>query len=176
MGDSGKTMFTGQQTVALDGKNRLLIPSRMREEMAALAGDASVVYLTKGHDGCLVMFPRQIFEKMAAEHARLLRYEEPKDRSVNRVFFGEAEKVVLDRLGRILLPERLKRAAGLVKDLTLVGVFDRLELWNREKWESYSSAGEATFDQDARDVFSTRRAVQENAVQENREEAHHQGT
>ena len=151
-------MFTGQQSVALDGKNRLLIPSRIREEMAALAGDASVVYLTKGYDGCLVMFPREVFENMAGQHARLLRYEEPKDRSVNRVFFGEAEKIVLDGQGRILVPERLKCAAGLAKDLTLVGVFDRLELWDRDKWDSYCTAGEASFDQDARDVFQTRRA------------------
>ena len=153
-------MFTGQQSAALDAKNRLLIPSRVREEMAALAGDANVVYLTKGYDGCLVMFPRQVFEKMAAQHARLLRYEEPKDRSVNRVFFGEAEKIVLDRQGRVLVPDRLKRAAGLAKDLMLVGVFDRLELWDRPKWESYASAGEASFDKDARDVFETRRADQ----------------
>lgn len=150
-------MLTGQADVALDGKNRLLVPSKVREELAATGGDTSVVYLTKGHDGCLVLFPRNVFERMAGENATLLQYEQPRERSVSRVFFGDAEKIVLDRQNRILIPERLKRAARLAKDLTLVGVFDRLEVWDRAAWENYSEAGESSYDEDAKEVFARRR-------------------
>ena len=150
-------MFTGQANVALDGKNRLLVPSKVREQMAAFGGDTNVVYLTKGHDGCLMLFPGEIFEKMARSYASRLQYEEPTERSVRRVFFGEAEKVTLDRQGRVLIPERLKGAAGLERELTLVGVFDRLEIWHRTVWEQYAQTSEAEYDENARAVLSGRR-------------------
>jgi len=150
-------MLTGQLNVALDEKNRFLLPSKIREELAAIAGDTSVVYLTKGHDACLELLPRDVFEQRARENARLLQYEQPKERSVSRVFFGDAEKIVLDRQNRILIPERLKKAARLAKELTLVGVFDRLEVWDRATWEGYSEAGESSYDEDAKEVFARRR-------------------
>jgi len=158
MGKNGRHMLTGQSNAALDEKSRFLLPSKVREELAAIGGDTSVVYLTKGHDGCLELFPRKVFEHRGKESAGLLQYEQPRERSVSRVLFGGAEKIVLDRQNRILLPERLKKAAQLAKELTLVGVFDRLEVWDRATWESYSEAGESSYDEDAKEVFARRRA------------------
>jgi transcriptional regulator MraZ len=122
----------GTHTYQLDPKGRISLPARFREAFA----DGAV--LTLGQDGCLFCFPRVEWEGRAAE-VRTLPLSDAESRAYARMFFGKAERVDLDAQGRLLVPQRLRGEAGLDKDAVVVGVFDRMEIWDRETHERYEA-------------------------------------
>jgi MraZ protein len=123
----------GTHTYQLDPKGRISLPARVRE---ALADGA---YLTLGQDGCLFCFPRAEWESRAGE-VRALPLSDAGSRAYARVFFGQAEPVELDSQGRLLVPQRLRHEVGIGKEAVVVGVSDRMEIWDRETHERYLSA------------------------------------
>lgn len=122
----------GTHSYQLDPKGRISLPSRFREAFA----DGAV--LTLGQDGCLFCFPRAEWEARAAE-VRTLPLSDAGGRAYSRMFFGKAEAVQLDSQGRLLIPQRLRSEVGIRKETVVLGVFDRMEIWDREAHERYES-------------------------------------
>ena len=135
----------GEYHHTLDAKGRLIVPARFREGL----GDTFIV--TRGLDHCLFAYPmsewRDIEEKL-----RSLPLTKADARSFVRFFFSGAVECELDKQGRIMLPMNLREYAGIDKDAVVIGVASRIEIWSKEKWESYVQAAEQSFDQIAESI------------------------
>ena len=122
-------MFMSEYNHTIDAKGRLIIPAKFRESL----GEEFVV--SKGMDGCLFVYANDdwdAFEKKLTS----LPITNKEARTFARFFLAGAASVEVDKQGRILLPATLRSFAGLEKDVVLVGVGSRIEIWNKEKWES----------------------------------------
>lgn len=131
-------VFTGTYEHTIDAKNRLAIPSNIRNRVSRRAGkDEPVVwYVTLGSGTNLCLYTEEGFEQRAAEldsserdPDEVLEYE--------RVLFTLAQDVEMDKAGRVRLPESLLGRVGLGKDVVLLGVKDHLEIHDREQWNQY---------------------------------------
>ena len=120
----------GTHSYQLDQKGRISLPVRFREAFADGA------YLTLGQDGCLFCFPSAEWVGRTAE-LRSSPLSDAEGRALARIFFGNAEHVDLDSQGRLVIPQRLRAAVGLKKEAVVVGVNDRLEIWDRDAHERY---------------------------------------
>ncbi len=121
-------MFMGEYNHTIDAKGRLIIPSKFRE----ILGDVFVV--TKGLDGCLFVYDNEEW-KLFEEKLRALPITNKEARQFVRFFLAGAAEVEVDKQGRILIPNVLREFAQLNKDVTLVGVGSRIEIWGRERFE-----------------------------------------
>lgn len=123
----------GTHGYQLDPKGRITLPARFREAFTDGA------YLTLGQDGCLFCFPRVEWEERSRE-IRSSPLSDAEGRAYARMFFGSAEFVQLDSQGRLLVPQRLRNAIGLGKEAVVVGVQERMEIWERGAHERYQEA------------------------------------
>lgn len=121
-------MFMSQYNHTVDTKGRLIIPSKFRE----ILGDEFVV--TKGMDGCLFVYANEDW-KVFEQKLTSLPITNKDARKFARFFLAGAAPVEVDKQGRILLPAHLREFAELDKDVVLVGVGSRIEIWNKDKWE-----------------------------------------
>ncbi len=125
-------MFIGQYTHTIDDKNRLSLPVKFRKEMGKR------VIITPGLDGCLFVFtPAQwetISEKLGG--SSMLQAD---TRSFNRYMLGGAVEADVDSIGRVLVPDFLKEKAQLKKEVVLIGVQNRVEIWNDALWKEYKA-------------------------------------
>lgn len=124
-------MFTGEYNHTVDEKGRLIIPSKFREEL----GNEFVV--TKGLDGCLFVYENDEWKKFE-EKLKALPLTNKDARAFARFMLAGAAMVEVDKQGRILLPVNLRIFAELDKDVVLLGVGGRIEIWNRDKWSEAS--------------------------------------
>jgi MraZ protein len=123
----------GQHRYQLDTKGRIALPARFREAFA------QGVFLTLGQDGCLFAYPIDEWQRRSAEvRGRPLSGQEA--RAYARMFFGSAEPVELDSQGRLVIPQRLRSQVSLGREVVVVGVSERLEIWASEAWERYEQA------------------------------------
>ncbi len=128
-------MFIGEYNHTIDAKGRLIIPAKLRDEL----GDHFVV--TKGLDGCLSIYAMNEWKALEAKiHA--LPLTNPSARKFSRFILAGAAECELDKMGRILLPQVLRQAAELNKEVVLVGVGSRIEIWDKDKWTAASSYDE----------------------------------
>ena len=116
----------------MDPKKRLAIPSKFRKEL----GNGAV--LTKGLDGCLFIFSSKSWAPFA-EMLGGLSIGKQDTRSFARLFLSGAVEVEFDSLGRILIPDNLKEYASFKKEVVIAGLFNRLEIWDEEKWNKYKN-------------------------------------
>ncbi len=117
---------TGTYEHSIDGKGRLFIPAKLREELGV------TFYLAMGVDACLAIYPQSTWDRFTAKFASL-----PMSQSkVMRPLFANANKCELDAQGRIVVPQKLRKYAGLEKDVVIIGVNDRAEIWAAETWNS----------------------------------------
>ena len=125
-------MFKGEYNHTIDEKGRLIIPAKFREEL----GNEFVV--TRGLDGCLFGYNNsewQVFE----DKLRALPLTNKDARQFQRFMLAGAASVEIDKQGRILLPQVLRAFAGLDKDVVLIGVAGRIEIWSKDKYEEASA-------------------------------------
>jgi len=120
-------MLLGEHEHSLDEKNRLTLPARLRGAFE----DGVVV--TRGLDGCLYAYPRAAWEKLA-ERINTLDPLAEASRKLRRHFFAGAAHGELDKQGRLVVPAALLERAGITRELTVAGVYDHLEIWDRSKW------------------------------------------
>lgn len=125
-------MLIGEYKHLLDPKKRLSIPVKLRKEI----GDRAV--LTRGLDNCLFLFPKKEWEQLADKLGKL-PFGQQDTRGFVRLLLSGASEVELDQLGRILIPDFLKDYALLKKDIVVAGLFNRLEIWDKERWLSYKN-------------------------------------
>ena len=122
-------MFMGEYNHTIDAKGRLIVPSKFRE----ILGDAFVV--TKGLDGCLFVYDNEEW-KLFEEKLRALPITNKEARQFVRFFLAGATEAEVDKQGRILIPNVLREFAELIKDVVLVGVGSRIEIWGKERFEN----------------------------------------
>ena len=123
-------MLLGEHDHTLDEKNRLTLPARLRDEL----GDGVVV--TRGMDGCLFAYAAADWERLA-DRIRSLDPLSRESRMMQRHFFSGAVKAELDKQGRMVLPAGLLQSAGIEREVTVAGVYDHLEIWDRTKWRTH---------------------------------------
>lgn len=131
-------MFMGEYNHTVDPKGRLIVPAKFREQLGA------EFVVTKGLDGCLFVYPMDEWQSME-EKFRSIPGTSKDARKFSRFFFAGAAQTELDKQGRVLLPPVLRDYAALEKDVVLVGVLNRVEIWNRDRWQ------ENTYDEDEMD-------------------------
>ena len=125
-------MFMGEYQHTIDAKGRLIVPAKFREEL----GDVFVI--TKGLDNCLFVYP--YFEwKIFEEKLKKLPLTSGNARKFGRFFLAGAVECSVDKQGRILIPNNLRTYSGLEKDVILIGVSNRVEIWSKENWEAYNN-------------------------------------
>ena len=128
-------MLIGEYKHTIDNKKRLAIPAKLRKEL----GRGAV--LTRGLDNCLALYPLTEWEKLAEKLSKLPTGQ-IEARGLARVILSGASTVEVDGLGRILMPEYLKQYAAIEKNVVIAGVFNHLEIWDEEKWETYKEKTE----------------------------------
>ena len=127
-------MFYGEFEHTIDRKGRLIIPSRFREVMKERFVER--LFVTRGLDSCLFLFPEE--EWRAQENRfRSLSITKQEARRFNRFYFSGASELNWDRQGRVLIPDYLKEFAGIKRDVMLVGVSNRIEIWDKEGWKKF---------------------------------------
>ena len=139
-------MFLGEHHRTIDNKGRIFIPAKFREEI--IKG----VIITKGFDEkCLFMFSREGWKRIQDKIV-----ENPMARRniqrFSRWFFSSASMESIDQQGRTRIPQSLIEYAGLKKEIVLVGVSDRAEIWSEENWNSYYNKADSQFSED-QDAF-----------------------
>ncbi|MEI7749406.1 MAG: division/cell wall cluster transcriptional repressor MraZ [Candidatus Moraniibacteriota bacterium] len=128
-------MFIGEYSHSIDPKRRLALPSKFRGELG------NRVVVTRGLDRSLFVYPMKVWEELAGKLGAMPVGEAGK-RSFVRLQLAGATDVELDGQGRVLIPDYLKEYAGLGKNVIVVGLFNRLELWDEDSWKSYKSEAE----------------------------------
>ena len=128
-------LLTGEYQHVIDDKSRVLISNKLRSQIDS-DEHGSNFYLVLGANGILCLYPENYFEQMVLS---LAPQTTAPDEAVafERMSFALASKVELDRQGRLLLNETLRKRAGLKDQVTLVGVRDHIELWNSADWDRY---------------------------------------
>lgn len=132
-------MLIGEYTHTIDGKKRVAIPSRLRKELGAKA------VITKGLDNCLFIFPSKEWQKLV-EKLSNLPIGQRDTRGFSRLMLAGASEVDLDTLGRVLIPDYLKNYAQLKKNVVIAGVYNRLEIWDKAKWDIFKNQSEKDVD------------------------------
>lgn len=120
-------MFKGEYNHSVDAKGRIIMPAKFRE----ILGDEFVV--TKGLDGCLFVYPNEEWQNIENKF-REIPLTTKDARKFSRFFFAGAADCEVDKQGRALIPGVLREYAGLQKEVVLVGVLNRIEIWSKERW------------------------------------------
>lgn len=123
-------MLIGEYKHSIDEKNRMSLPSKFRKELG------KKVVATYGLEQCLFIYEISEWNRIAEEISKLGMLKSD-TREFNRFMFGGAVELEIDSLGRILVPEYLRKYADIKSQATVIGVHKRLEIWNEKKWEDY---------------------------------------
>lgn len=130
----------------VDEKGRLIIPSKIREEI----GETFI--LTRGLDHCLFVYPKEEWNHIIRKYKELPNTKEA--RNFMRFFLSGATECSFDKQGRINISVPLMKYAGLEKECIIIGVNDRLEIWSSERWNQFMETSESEFSELADHLFS----------------------
>ena len=125
-------MLIGEYEHSLDAKGRLIMPAKLRSDI----GDRFII--TKGLDGCLFGFSQSEWTNFE-EKLKTLPLTNKNARDFVRFFLSGATECEIDKQGRFLIPNNLREYANMEKEVIIIGVGTRIEIWNREKWNKYNS-------------------------------------
>lgn len=126
-------MLIGEFEHSLDAKGRLIMPAKLKSAI----GDRFIV--TKGLDGCLFAFSQEEWKNFE-EKLKALPLSNRNSREFTRFFLSGATECEIDKQGRFLIPNNLRESAELKKEAVIIGVGTRIEIWDKEKWNSYNNA------------------------------------
>ena len=126
----GRYMLSGEYRHAIDLKGRIIIPSKIRGEMG------NTITITRGLDGCLFGYSEKTWESIM-EKLNTLPFTKRDARNFTRFFTSGAITLEFDKQGRINIPNYLSDYATLLKEVVIVGVINRIEIWSKEKWEEF---------------------------------------
>lgn len=133
-------MFMGEFQHNIDTKGRLIIPAKFRDELGAQ------FVITRGMDGCLFGYPLTEWQKLEKK-LQSLPLTKKDARAFVRFFYSAATETELDKQGRVTLPLTLREYATLTKNCVIIGVSNRIEIWNEEKWQEFSAETAENFDE-----------------------------
>lgn len=127
-------LFLGEYDHAIDDRGRVTLPRKIRQVL-----EIAEVVLSKGFDKCVFGFDLASWQKEAGKHLDT-PVTDAKGRELRRYLFSAAEKVEVDKLGRILLPTHLKEYAGIAHDVRVIGAGDHFEIWEPAAWRIYAKS------------------------------------
>ncbi len=133
-------MFFGEYLHTIDNKGRINIPSKFRENLG------NKFYITKGLDNCLFVFPESEW-KIFENKLKGLPLTNRNARAFVRLFFSGATECTLDKQGRVTLAANLRDYAELQKEVAILGVSTRIEIWSRENWDNYNNTANISYDE-----------------------------
>ncbi|WP_027107666.1 division/cell wall cluster transcriptional repressor MraZ [Lacticigenium naphthae] len=139
-------MLLGEYKHNMDAKGRLIIPSKFRDDL----GESFIV--TRGLDGCLFGYPQKQWSVLQ-DKINQLPLAKKETRSFARFFYSAATECELDKQGRVNIPQTLRDYAKLEKNCVVIGVSQRFEIWSEERWETYASTAEESFEEFAEDMI-----------------------
>lgn len=132
-------MFIGEYRYSADAKGRVSVPAKFRDEL----GES--FFVTKGLDQSLFIFPQSEWQRFE-EKLKALPLTNAKARAFVRIFYSGATEIEMDKQGRMLIPQNLRDFAGIDKELLVIGVGNRIEVWSEKTWEAYSSPENLSYD------------------------------
>lgn len=135
----------GEYQHTVDPKGRLIVPAKFRDGL----GEKFVA--TKGLDNCLFVYPMDEW-KLLEQKLKSLPFTRADARSFVRFFFSGATECEVDKQGRILIPANLREYAKLDKEVVLLGVSSRVEIWSKHLWENYSQQAEESYNEIAEKI------------------------
>lgn len=133
-------MLLGEYKHNLDIKGRMAIPAKFREELKSGA------IITRGLDNCLFVFTSKEWEALAQKLVSL-PLAQANSRAFARLMLSGATDVEIDGQGRVLIPDYLRKYAGLSKQVVVAGLYNRIEIWDSEEWEKYKQKTESSSDE-----------------------------
>ncbi|MGI5920157.1 MAG: division/cell wall cluster transcriptional repressor MraZ [Syntrophomonadaceae bacterium] len=132
-------MFLGEYQHSLDSKGRITVPSKFRDELGLR------FIATRGLDNCIFLYTMEEWKSIEARvHA--LPFTRGDVRSFARFFFSGAAELEIDKQGRTILPNNLRDYAGIDKDVVIIGVGSRIEIWSLQRWATYSETAALSYD------------------------------
>lgn len=137
-------MFYGEFIHSIDRKGRIILPAKFRE--VAKAHFIEKFYVTRGLDKCLFVFSEEEWRTQENKF-KALSFTKQQARTFNRLYFSGAVEITFDTQGRVLLPQYLKEYAGVRKDVVIVGVSNRIEIWAKDIWEEYYGNSRQSFEE-----------------------------
>jgi MraZ protein len=145
-------MFYGEYKHNLDTKGRLILPAKFRDVCRDHGYEKFV--LTRGLDKCIFMFSDEEWQAQEAKF-RATSFTNQQSRSFNRMFFSGAMQVKPDGQGRFVIPDYLKDYAGVKRETVLIGVSNRIEIWDADSWEQFYKNSKDSFESIADQMFNT---------------------
>jgi len=140
-------MFMGEYQHSLDEKGRLIIPAKFRD----ILGENFI--LNRGLDNCLYVYPHSEW-KILEEKIKELPTANPETRAFVRLFFSGAVEAELDKQGRVVIPQHLREHAQIEKDVYVIGVSTKVEIWSKENWENYSAQTKQSYEDFAQSIIN----------------------
>jgi len=143
-------MFYGEYFHTIDRKGRLILPARFRE--IAKNSFIEKFFINRGLDGCLFMFSEEEWHNQEQKFKNL-SITKQQARKFNRLYFSGAVEVTADKQGRILVPQFLKDFAGIKREVVIVGVSNRIEIWSKLKWQEFYANNQPVFEEIAEQLM-----------------------
>ena len=136
-------MFYGEYEHTIDRKGRLIIPAKMREIFKEHYVEK--FFVTRGLDKCLFVFAEDEW-RAQEQKFKAISFTKAESRKFNRLYFSGAGEVTCDKQGRVLIPQYLKDFAGIKRDVMVVGVSNRIEIWAKDQWKEYFESSRESFE------------------------------
>ncbi|MCK4519895.1 MAG: division/cell wall cluster transcriptional repressor MraZ [Candidatus Omnitrophica bacterium] len=143
-------MWYGEYIHKLDDKDRFILPAKFREKIKTLK--EKKFFITRGLDGCLFLVPQEAWKRLE-DKLRSLPFTKKQSRTFNRLYFSGASEIDIDTQGRIILPEYLKEFARIQREIVIIGVADRIEIWGKEGWDRFYQESKKRFEEMAENLF-----------------------
>jgi MraZ protein len=144
-------MFYGEYQHSIDRKGRLILPAKFRE--TAKANFVEKFFVTRGLDKCLFMFAEEEWRSQESK-LKAIPFTKQQSRTFNRLYFSGAAEVTFDAQGRILLPQYLKDFAEIKRDVVIVGVSNRIEIWAKDKWQEFYGSSRQSYEEIAEKLIN----------------------
>lgn len=133
-------MYIGQYIHSVDTKGRVIMPQKFRDTLS------KTFYITKGIDGCLFVYDQAEWDNMYSK-MKNLKLTSKKAREFSRFIYAPARELEVDKQGRIIIPQNLRDYAAIEKEVAIIGVSSRIEIWDKEKYDNYMNSEDMNFDQ-----------------------------
>ena len=140
-------MYIGEYNHSVDAKGRVSLPARFRDELS------ENFYITKGLESCLFIYDETEWRRMD-EKMRRLSMTAKSARGFLRMFYGSAQELSFDKQGRIIIPPPLRAYAEIEKEVVIIGVSSRIEVWSKENWAKYIEKTSASYEDIAEQLDS----------------------
>lgn len=144
-------MFYGEYLHGIDRKGRIILPARFRDVYKEHGVEK--FFVTRGLDKCLFMFAEEEWRSQEQKFKNM-PFTKQETRSFNRLFFSGAIEVIPDKQGRFIIPQYLKDYAHIKKDSIIIGVSNRIEIWDTKMWQDFYSNSSQSFEKIAENILT----------------------